>query len=214
MQRFMAAIHALSPTQGHFGHRQQDRPGSPRSTSNTSRLTTGFMKSFYHKSAMPKRPWHKWTTQFSALSIHTSKAQAVFNISDWAPQTVHASPAASRGSVWADYMQRLRTATGLKIMILIYETTWLWLHLLPTEKRKTLQMNSQILPRHFHMLFWPQFIFPAELYDRKWLDKKVATTYSWGDINKGTKLIIIKGRQIPPALAGCLPGGIFFPSKE
>lgn len=163
---------------------------------------------------MPKRPWHRWTTQFSALSIHTSKAQVIFNISDWAPQTVHANPAASRGSVWADYMQRLRTATGLKIMILIYETTQLWLHLLPTEKRKTLQMNSQILPRHFHMLFWPQFIFPAELYDRKWLDKKVATTYSRGDINKGTKLIIIKWRQIPPALAGCLPGGIFFPSKE
>lgn len=46
------------------------------------------------------------------------------------------------------------------------------------QEKEILQVNSQILPRHFHVLFWPQFIFPAELYNRKWSDEKVATAYS------------------------------------
>lgn len=151
---------------------------------------------------------------YSVLWTFTPPKLVILNISDWAPQTVHANPAASHGSVWADYMQRLRTAAGLKIMILMYTKQHRSDFSYPQEK-EILQVNSQILPRHFHMLFWPQFIFPAELYNRKWSDEKVATAYSWGDINKGTKLITIKWRQIPPDFTCWLPTKRhFFPSKE
>lgn len=106
--------------------------------------------------------------------------------------------------LWADYMQRLKPTAGLKIMIPIYETTYSS-DFISDPQKKHFKMTSQMLARCFHMLLCLQFIFLAELYGSMWQDEKVATAYGCGGINKETKLIIIKWRQIPPDFTHWLP---------
>lgn len=77
----------------------------------------------------------------------------------------------------------------------------------PSHRKRKNTSNDQLnVAKTLPYVMWPQFIFPAELYDSKWQDEKVATAYGWGGINKGTKLIIMKWRQIPPDFTHCLVG--------
>lgn len=101
----------------------------------------------------------------------------------------------------ADYMQRLRSAAALKIMIPTYEAAWSCeLISYPQKKEKHTWNDWPTLAKSFHMILWPLY-FPTELVlwwqVAGWQGDKVAVVHGWGSINKGTKLIITKWSQNP-----------------
>lgn len=101
----------------------------------------------------------------------------------------------------ADYMQRLRSAAALKIMIPTYEAAWSCeLISYPQKKEKHTWNDWPSLAKSFHMILWPLY-FPAELVlwwqVAGWQGDKVAVVHGWGSVNKGTKLIITKWSQNP-----------------